>query len=210
MTDYINELKSTKNDIKSAIEEKGVAVNGGMITFADAINKIGIKAGGYILPNGMRLAFSTSSENLTKYDFSQCESFENMFYASSFTSFPSIDFSNVNNVRQCFYACNTLKSMPIINFSNVNNASYCFEKCYYLTTIGGFIDFGKQEDLMCYDMFLDCDEITRASCINIFNNLYDRAAAGYEIITLKFHSNVLARLSDNDIAIATNKGWIIS
>ena len=45
--------------------------------------------------------------------------------------------------------------------------------------------------------------------MNVINGLYDRASAGLSVITLKLHANHLAMLSEDDIAIATNKGWTI-
>jgi hypothetical protein len=46
--------------------------------------------------------------------------------------------------------------------------------------------------------------------MNVINNLYDRATAGLSVLTLKLHANHLAMLTDDEKAIATNKGWIIS
>ena len=46
--------------------------------------------------------------------------------------------------------------------------------------------------------------------MNVINNLYDRASAGYSVLTLKLHANHLAMLSDEEKAIATNKGWTLS
>ena len=59
--------------------------------------------------------------------------------------------------------------------------------------------------------FLDkMPNLTKESLLNVLNGLYDRASAGYSTLTLKLHNNHKALLSDNELAIATNKGWIIS
>ena len=46
--------------------------------------------------------------------------------------------------------------------------------------------------------------------MNIINNLYDRATAGLSVLTLRLNSRSLAALTDEEKAIATNKGWILS
>jgi hypothetical protein len=46
--------------------------------------------------------------------------------------------------------------------------------------------------------------------MNIINNLYDRASAGYSVVTLKLAAKTLALLSDEEKTIATNKGWTLS
>ena len=51
------------------------------------------------------------------------------------------------------------------------------------------------------------NNITHDSIVNIINNLYNRASAGYSILTIQLPGG---ELSDDEKAIATNKGWIIS
>ena len=48
------------------------------------------------------------------------------------------------------------------------------------------------------------------SLLNIINKLYDRATAGYSIARISLHPDSFAKLSDEDIAIATNKGWTVA
>lgn len=40
--EYLNDLITAKEDMKSAIEEKGVEVTGGLTSYADAINSLNI------------------------------------------------------------------------------------------------------------------------------------------------------------------------
>jgi hypothetical protein len=52
--------------------------------------------------------------------------------------------------------------------------------------------------------------ISKESVLNVLNGLYDRASAGYSVVTLKLHAKHLAMLSDEEKAIATNKGWTLA
>ena len=83
-----------------------------------------------------------------------------------------------------------------------------------LKNFGGFINYGMKSNassITNYNFGLSpCNNLTHTSLMNIINNLYDRATAGYSVLTIKFHPDALARLSDDDIAIATSKGWTIS
>jgi hypothetical protein len=42
------------------------------------------------------------------------------------------------------------------------------------------------------------------------NGLYDRKTAGYSVLGLQLGSTHLAKLTDEEKAIATNKGWTLS
>lgn len=135
----------------------------------------------------------------------------NMFDSCySLTSVPTFNTRNVTNMNSMFLDCGRLKYVPAFNTGNVTNTEDMFNNCHNLTDIGGLIDLGKVSNLKITNMFRLCTTITRESCLNIFNNLYDRAAAGYNVLTLKFEQQVLKRLTDTDIAIATNKGWTIT
>ena len=83
-----------------------------------------------------------------------------------------------------------------------------------LKNLGGFINYGKMSNassITSYTAGLSpCNNLTRDSLMNIINNLYDRATAGYSVLTIKIHPDALARLTEDDIAIATNKGWTIA
>jgi hypothetical protein len=83
-----------------------------------------------------------------------------------------------------------------------------------LKDVEGFKDFGRQPELSVTVLWgiQTCSLLTRQSCINIFNNLYDRrrSAVNYRSSEIVLHSDVYNRLTADDIAIATNKGWTIS
>ena len=159
----------------------------------------------------------TSLTTVPLLDTSKVETTAAMFYrCTSLTTVPSFDTENVMQSYLMFYGCTSLTTVPSLDASNVVNAYGMFKDCTAVTTISGLKNFGKSiaryttNETACKEMFKGCPNITRQSSINIFNNLYDRKAAGYSVLTLQFEPEVIARLTSDDIAIATNKGWTVS
>ena len=117
---------------------------------------------------------------------------------SSLVSIPELDTSNVTNMSYMFNGCSKLETIPLLDTSNVAD-SYCmFSTCYKLTNIGGFQ--GLKVSISMGNSY----NITRESMLNIFNTI------GEARKTITIHQDVADRLTDEDIAIATNKGWTIS
>ena len=154
-------------------------------------------------------ALDTHNVTDMSYMFCQC---------SAITTVPYLDTAAVTDVSGMLSNCSSLVSVPTLDIGNVKYVTAgsnlgMFANCTALTDIGGLIDFGKSiaSDILNSTegtnggMFYKCRNISRQSCINIFNNLY-------RVYNLKiaFESAVLNRLQDEDIAIATNKGWTIS
>ena len=177
---------------------------------------------------------------IPQLDTSNVTNMSYMFYAcSALTSIPQLDTSNVTNMSYMFYGCGALTSIPQLDTSNVNNIGYMFYNCSKLTTIpkldaskvtnvsnfsgnssnasvkhiGGFENLGMYKTVSGTNnanFVGNFPNLTKESVLNVLNGLYDRASAGYSVLTLKLHPNALARLTADDIAIATNKGWTIA
>jgi hypothetical protein len=80
-----------------------------------------------------------------------------------------------------------------------------------LTYLGGFEELGKVSGFSKPSYFIKyCPNLTKESVMNVINNLYDRNTAGYSVVTLPFNTKSLALLSDEEKAIATNKGWTLT
>lgn len=237
IADKLNALVGAKNDIKTALESKGVSPTGGLSTYADAIRSIESGSGGGTISkwvDGWRLGWSSFVEapmldtsDITDMDFmfyacmelksvplyntSKVTDMSNMFEGCrSLTTVPQFDTSKVMTMKEMFYDCKNLTSVPKLDASNVYNMLSTFDGCENLTDIGGFYNLGKSWYLgNLYYTFAFCNNITRDSVLNIFNNLYDRTNGDYETIKIHFPQSVINRLSNEDIAIATNKGWIV-
>lgn len=164
----------------------------------------------------------TSLTNLFRQDYQlyyvgkiyapKCTSLKNAFYkCRSLHNVDIIDAPLVTDISYMFYDCPNLTSIPLLDCSNVTNMNNIFDSNKSLVDIKGFKNLGMAQDFKTTTIYLNpAPIINHESVMNVINNLYDRAAAGYYIITIKLHANSLALLSDNEIAIATNKGWIIS
>ena len=85
--------------------------------------------------------------------------------------------------------------------------------------IGGFIDLGKgflqngraENHLMYFDSYMQ--NLTKESLLNIFNGLYDLNLLGFTFVnqpTIKLGAQNFSRLTEEDIKIATDKGWIVT
>lgn len=152
-----------------------------------------------------------------------------MFYAcDNLTTIPQFDTSNVTNMSYMFFGCDNLKSLPLLDTSNVADFKSFFgdenastnDMLSNLTDLGGFKNLGAAfgKPYYGYDLggtgFLwRCPNLTHTSIMNVINNLYDcitGSGTSGIIYTLRVNSNTLALLSEEDIAIATNKGWNIA
>ena len=148
----------------------------------------------------------TSNVTSMSYMFSSC---------SKLTSIPQLDTSNVTNMSSMFGGCYQLTTIPLLDMSSVTkmNSIFGYSDLTKLTDLGGFKNLGMQSNITGTNdnyFLYKVPNMTYESAMNIINNLYDRKSAGYSVITLKFASKTLALLSDEEKAIATNKGWIIS
>lgn len=145
----------------------------------------------------------TTTENATDM--------HNMFWqCQQLQSVPAYNISKVTDISGMFQYCGTLKSLPVFDCSSVTNAENMIADCWQLDTIGGFINLGMQPELNDYHNMSSCPQLTKESMLNIMNNLYDRASAGYSVPTIQFPFDAYPQLSEEDIAIATTKGWNIT
>lgn len=142
---------------------------------------------------------------------------------SKLTSIPAFNTSNVTSFNNAFYNCTALTTLPLYETGKVTNISNALYNCTALTTFGGFKDLGKgytQKSNSHYTHKLDlsyCQSLTHDSLMNVINNLYDlnltyKVATGGTLYTqqLTLGATNLAKLTDSEIAIATNKGWTVS
>ena len=159
-----------------------------MKMFFDAGGKLnGITAtsvDGWFLPS------DTADVTNMSYMFQNC---------SSLTSVPSMDTSKVTDMSYMFSYCYALTSVPSMDTSNVTNMSSMFYYCYTL------------EEIHMYGMKVSFDisastKFTESALVEILNNL----ASVTSTQTLTMGSTNLAKLTDDEKAIATGKGWTLA
>ena len=118
---------------------------------------------------------------------------------SSLKSIPSLDTSNVTDMSYMFAYCSSLTSIPSLDTSKVTTMNYMLERCSSLETIH-MINIGADLDISSSTKF------TREALLEIIGNL--KTVTSTTILTMG--ATNLAKLTDEDKAIATNKGWSLA
>lgn len=146
--------------------------------------------------------YCTSLTSVPEMDTSKVTNMQSMFYECRLlTTVPLMDTSNVTNMETMFSGCKLLTTIPPINTSRVTRIEFMFNSCSSLTDLGGFTGLKCNLDLS------PCTALTHDSILNVINKAADVTASP---ATLTFGSTNLAKLSDEEKAIATNKGWTLA
>ena len=151
-------------------------------------------------------------------DTSKVTNMSSMFMScKKLESITGLDTSSCTNFTRTFATCKALTTLPKLNASSANKLSQMFISCNALTTLGGFENLGQAyltTSSANYDYYtLDLSshtKLTHESLMNVINNLYDIATKGCNAQKLILGSTNLAKLSDEEKVIATNKGWVLS
>ena len=148
-----------------------------------------------------------------------------MFYnCAQLTTVPLFNTTKVTNMNSMFNNCPELTTVPLFDTSNVTDMSGMFENCTSLSEVPQF-DASKVTDMN--NMFIQCTNLEKIHMINInasfeiYSSTKFTREALLEIIgnlkaktsgnkTLAMGATNLAKLTDEDKAIATNKGWTLA
>ena len=148
---------------------------------------------------------NTKSCNNMQYMFSEC---------SSITEIPELDTSNVITMWYMFFKCTSLTTVPMLDASKIINVYNMFNNCSSLVTLGGLKNLGMSYPTNWIDNvseatlnLSDSPLLTHDSLMNVINNLYDIKSKGVKTQTLQLGNRNKAKLTAEEIAIATNKGW---
>jgi surface protein len=167
--------------------------------------------------NNMRYMFNYcfSLTTIPQLNTSKVTNMSNMFYnCGALTTIPQLDTGNVTNMDSMFNSCNRLVSIPLLNCQNLTSISsfFGYSTMTALTDLGGFKDLGKQSSVsgISYGFLDNASNLTHESLMNVINNLYDRKSNGMSNLSIKFGTTNLAKLTDEEKAIAINKGWNLS
>ena len=140
-----------------------------------------------------------------------------MFYRYLLNELPQLDTSNVTNMNYMFSNCPNLTTIPQLNGEKLTSVAGTFGNCRSLENFNGIINLGQaylttqSANYSNYKLDLSYSTLlTEQSIINILNNLYDIATLGVKSQQLILGSTNLAKLTEEEIAIATNKGWSVS
>ena len=154
----------------------------------------------------------------------------NMFYeCSSLTTIPQLDTSKVTMMNSMFFSCPSLTSIPQLDTHSVTDMSFMFAYCTSLTSVplldatsltnadnmfgndfsplNKFTDFGGLINLKVNLNLTPCPKLTHDSLMNVINEAADVTASPK---TLTLGTKNLNKLTDEEKAIATNKGWTLA
>ena len=145
--------------------------------------------------------------DLTEFDMSTSTNIANCFsYLYELTTIGEIDTSNITNFNATFRGDEHLQSIKKIDFNSATNYTNIFLGCNSLTNISNILNI-KLTGLS----FNDCTLLNHDTLIRILNALYDYASEGSTATyTLTLGATNLAKLTDEEKAIATNKGWTLN
>lgn len=122
---------------------------------------------------------------------------------SNLTTIPQLDTSSVTSAGGMFIECKNLETIPYLDFHNVTlaeNLTYVSGENTKLKDIGGF--GGLKTSITCF--IGNAPNVTVMSLLNIIGGL-----AEVENEQLNFGPTNLAKLTSDQIAVATNKGWTL-
>lgn len=150
--------------------------------------------------------------------FNYCDELRRVY----FSSIPKI-----SNCNKMFYYCSYLEEVPSLNTDNCTNFQSMFYDCRYLIEIPSF-SVANAVDNGLNSMFTFCFKIEKIHITNISQNLnisystkMEREAllevlgnlkdlTGSTSKKLTLGSTLLAKLTEDDKAIATNKNWTLA
>lgn len=156
---------------------------------------------------------------IDQLDTSNVTTMSNMFYnCGALETIPQLDTSNVTNIGSIFQACSSLNTIPQLNANKIQIVGrYTFQSCRQLKNLGGFLNLGQAYSTTTsandYDYMLNLSYtgvLTHESLMNVINGLYDIKTKGCNAQSLQLGSTNLAKLTSEEIAIATDKGWTVS
>lgn len=226
-----NNLSAVFTDIANAIREKsGSTEQMKPINMADNITAIKTSSLKTLLDatkSATRLFdgyTGNSVDGLINYDdTSNVLKMEWMFnYCDNLTSAPQLNTAKVTSIRAMFYACTNLINVPLYDTSNVKDMNSTFSMCYKLKNIPSmdvsnvtnfnstFSLCSNLKSILMHGMKVSFDisasnSFEKSDLITILNNL----AVVTTTQTLKIGATNLAKLTDEEKAIATNKGWTL-
>lgn len=134
-----------------------------------------------------------------------------IFYNCYLDGFAQIDTSNVTSMYCMFYSARC-KTIPELDASKVSNITSMLNNCTKLENLGGLLNLGKAfPDTSMSETYAlglqSSPNLTHDSLMNIINKLYDISDKGTQIINLGDTNK--SKLTTEEIAIATNKGWTV-
>lgn len=128
----------------------------------------------------------------------------------------SLNVGKTTSMKEMFSGCTALEEVCELDCKSNKNVQAMFNYDSNLTTLGGLKDLGKaytgsSVNYTSYNLNLTtCTNLTKQSLLNVINGLYDLASHNKAAQGLFLGDVNLAKLTAEEVAIATNKGWNVS
>jgi len=146
-------------------------------------------------------------------------------YCRNLKIFPQLDTSKVTSMNEMFSNNWSLQEIPLLDCSKVVQMSSTFWYINPGVKLGGFLNYGQafltsaSANYTNYTLdisqghnlyFATETNLTHDSLMNVINNLYDIATKGVKTQQLIIGSNNTSKLTADEIAVATTKGFSVS
>ena len=135
-----------------------------------------------------------------------------IFSGCRINGFTQIDTSNVTNMYSMFDNAKC-KAIPELDASKVTDITSVLSDCTKLEDFGGLLNLGKAypdtsiKESLALGLHNN-NKMTHDSLMNVLNKVYDISNKGTQIINLGDTNK--AKLTAEELAIGTSKGWSIS
>ena len=214
ISEEIQRLKQAKSNMKAAIISKGVTVDDSLTidAYADLISNIvvnqytgeTISVGDY----GMKFAYATWESIPSFLSFSKVWNVEGMFYNNINLTGATLTITEAMVCTSSFAGCSRLKEVTLNGAENVADTINMFYGCSSLTDFSGLRNVRLSLNLS------PCSSLTQTSLLNTIDGLYDFTGNGLNPGssqgTLTLGTTNLNKLTDEQKAIATSKGWTLA
>jgi surface protein len=166
IVDKLQTIQNIKENIKTAINNKGGNVGDDFTQYSAAIDSL--STGGItkidVAETGIKFGNSTFKEIPDFYDFSNVTNMSDLFDSCrNLTSIPQLQTGNVTNMSYMFSFCDSLTSIPQLDTSNVTNMYAIFYGCSSLQTIPQ-LDTSNIKDMGC--MFQNATNLISLPALN--------------------------------------------
>ncbi len=152
-----------------------------------------------------------------EWDLAAMTSATGMFQECGIVETPRLITPNLKTAWYMFFGSNSLKKVTYIDYASVNDMRDTYRGCYALDILNidhlGAVETVTEPatlDLHWSSHLGESDEGRAALVGTLLANSHDRAAEGWEPLTVALHANALARLTDDEIAAITAKGYTLT
>lgn len=183
--------------------------------FSYLFSSLGTTGFGAVFNNGGHPPLlNTSSASNINFMFAGALGSESITY-NNMDSVPLYDFTKVINARGLFFKCSKIKEIPAYRFDSIglNNRSFDFANSY--STDDWLHECVDLERIKIKDIHYrfnvsesSVTKLNREALLEIIGNLRDMT--GSTSLTLTLGATNLAKLTEEDIALATEKNWTVA